>query len=340
MSLNNINYIAICFLLQSRKIPMNLKMYNAYLLFCLLLLTVLEISAKTLRNRYEDRRQKRAVVESSECQQSVEQNGMTLFNAGIKTLKGEGADIKGNFLGELKSIYNILEKNPNSAKNRIETGLVKINNSISLPETPDALKTELIRLYTSNAIYSFLNSALNQHACTNKPSLADFDKNIAAYATALFAVLLYWPELNTCSQTTYRGFNVSDIQKTLEDYEQGNNIVFTTFTSSSIEEDEAFNFMKDTVKNILLVFNNSQDSVWKPRDIAAYSDYVIEKECLYPPAAKFRVTSIPRNVSKHGKAYHEIHLQIVEETPSDNTSLVQFSGYIILFSMFLTSTFT
>lgn len=108
---------------------MNLRMDNVYFLFCLLFLTVFEISAKTLRNRYEDRRQKRAVVESSECQQSVEQNGMTLFNAGIKTLKGESADIKGNFLGELKSIYNILEKKLKQRKEQNRNRIEKNNSN-------------------------------------------------------------------------------------------------------------------------------------------------------------------------------------------------------------------
>nr|XP_022296037.1 uncharacterized protein LOC111105874 [Crassostrea virginica] len=318
---------------------MNLVMDNVYLLFCLLSLMVFEMSAKTLRNRYEGKRQKRAIVESSECQQSVARNGMTLFNAGIKTLKGEGADINGNFLGELKSIYNILENNPNSASDRIEEGLRNLNDYRSFPKTPAELKPKLIELYTSKVYHTELNTALNQHACTNKPSLADFDKGIAAYATALFAVLLYWPELNTCSQTTYRGVSVPNIQETLKDYQEGDDVVYKAFTSSSIEEDVAFDFMKDPVKNILLVFDNSQNNFWKPRDIETYSEYTKEKECVYPPAAKFRVTSIPRNFSKNGKAYHEIHLQIVEETPTDNTSLVQFSGYTILFSMFLTSTF-
>ena len=325
--------------------PMNLKMDNVYLLFCLLSLMVFEMSAKTLQNRNECKRQKRAIVESSECQQSIAQTGMTLFNIGIGTLKEDGTDIDGNFFGKLKLIYNRLESNPKSATVKIEEELGKFKNkedecSKTLHIDSANLKSELIRLYTCPDYYTNLNNALNQHSCTYKKLPLDDDENaLAAYATALFAVLIYWPELNTCSEITYRGFSVSNIKETLKYYKEGNIVVFKAFTSSSTIESEAFKFMTHSVKNILLVFDNSQNNFWKPRDIKPHSVFKYEKECLYPPAAKFRVTSIPRIVSKEGKDYREIHLQTVEETPTDTTSLLQFSGYTILCSIFLTSTF-
>mgnify|MGYP003685516377 CR=1 FL=1 len=74
-------------------------------------------------NFYLDRnmhgRQKRDAVETSSCKREIKKNGMSLLNFGIKKLTLGKVNPKGDFFGSLKSVYDIIQADRNTAKSRI-----------------------------------------------------------------------------------------------------------------------------------------------------------------------------------------------------------------------------
>jgi hypothetical protein len=69
-----------------------------------------------------------------------------------------------------------------------------------------------------------------------------------------------------------------------------------------------------TDKNIFLIIDNSENSLWRPKGIDDYSD-LEESKFLFPPAAKFKVKSDPvkKTVStgRGKRTFYEVKLKLV-----------------------------
>ena len=276
-------------------------------------------------------RQKRDAVETFSCKQKIGKNGMSLFNYGIDKLATGTVNPIGDFFGSLKSVYDIIQADRSAAKMRIGDGLQRsFGNSYSslLNKATDVNKLEsaLVYMYTEDHIYPDLNAALRQHDCTYK-ALTLKDRDMAAYATALLTILLYWESLPEYSKTTYRLYGgLTNISEALKKYELGSTVVFPAFTSSSVSP--LLQFAK-SYKNILLEIDNSQPSFWTPNDIVKHSAYPEETELLYPSLAEFRVMSKPEIITDNGKVFYKIRLQLQENAASmDAASPVQGSGHL------------
>ena len=192
------------------------------------------------------------------------------------------------------------------------------------------VESALVYMYTEEHIYEDLNVALRQHDCTEK-SLTSAEYNLAAYATALLATLLYWQTLPEYSGTTFRVIgHVPNIDQALEKYEVGSNVVFPAFTSSSRVPLLHFGTSDEF---ILLEIDNSQHSFWSPNDIAKLSDITGEQELLYPCLAEFKVMSRLAKKPYEDKYYHTIQIQLVENGNSLSDDAIPFgrSGQLDFF---------
>ena len=169
---------------------------------------VIALTANFYLDRKMHERQKRDAVETSSCKNEIQKNGMSLLNDGIDTLTKGTANTKGDFFGSLKSVYDIIRADRYAARKIIGEGLQqsfsKSNVSLyDLTKDINMLESAIVYMYTDIHIYVYLNAALREHNCTKKTLLSK-DYNIAAYATALLATLLYWQNLPEYSGTTFR----------------------------------------------------------------------------------------------------------------------------------------
>lgn len=266
------------------------------------------------------RRYKRALVETSECKKEIENNGMDLINYGIEVLTKGAVKIKQcPFVDSLQSVFNFLQQNRNDIKRKIAEALkqrYRIGYQTLINKAKDLSKLEgtLVYMYTDNDIYKDLNFALSQHKCTKK-TLEQKDKELAPYAAALLATLLYWTKLPGYGDATYRmiGNVRGGINSALKSYQQGKSVVFPAFTSSTNLMNATFNFIgPSSDNNILLIFDNSSPSLWRPKAIQGYSKYPTEAEFLYPSVAEFKVLSNPlKKEYVKGTFYYQIRLQLV-----------------------------
>nr|XP_034317445.1 uncharacterized protein LOC105340770 isoform X2 [Crassostrea gigas] len=266
------------------------------------------------------RRSKRAIVETSECKKEIENDGMDLINYGMEVLtKGAVKKNQCSFVDSLKSVFDFLQQHRNDIKQRIAEALKKryrtgYQTLIKKAKDLSKLEDTLVYMYTDDDIYGDLNFALSQHKCTKK-TLEQKDKELAPYAAALFATLLYWEKLPGYKGKTYRmiGNVRGDMTSALKSYQKGKSVVFPAFTSSTNLINAAFNFIgHSTDNNILLIIDNSTPSLWRPKDIQKYSKYPTEREFLYPSVAEFQILSNPvKKVYVKGTSYYEIRLQLV-----------------------------
>nr|XP_022296006.1 uncharacterized protein LOC111105848 [Crassostrea virginica] len=301
---------------KARKNNMGFR-FNWIFLFTLLLASMVIARPENFSSdRNVHKRQKRDAVETSSCKQEIEKCGMSLFNYGIDKLTTGTVNPIGDFFGSLKSVYDIIQADRNTAKMRIGEGLKNsFPNSTTTFETKDVnqLESALVYIYTDDNIYPDLNAALRQHDCTYK-ALTLKDKDMAAYATALLTTLLYWESLPEYTKTTYRVFgSLTNINEALKKYELGSTVVFPAFTSSAVSPLPQF---ANSDENILLEIDNSQPSFWTPTDIAKLSRYPSETELLYPSLAEFKVMSKPENETDNGKVFYKIRLQLQGDAAS------------------------
>nr|XP_022296577.1 uncharacterized protein LOC111106262 [Crassostrea virginica] len=300
----------------------------------LLAVMVLALPPNYSLHNHEHKRIKRAAVETSSCKQDIEKNGMSLFNEGIYNLTLNNMTLEGDFFGSLKSVFDIIQNDRAVAKMRIEIGLKRsfMNSYDSLntkAKNVNDLESALVYMYTEDYIYRYLNGVLRNHSCTYK-KLEQKDRDMAAYATALLATLLYWKNLPAYSGTTFRVIEpVLNIKDELQKYEDllNSSVVFPAFSSSS--KCPLLSFV-DSREFILLEIDNSQNSFWSPKDIADQSKYPDENELLYPSSAEFKVMSIPQKIDRRNKIYHKIHLKLEGngDSVTDKTSPIRGSGYL------------
>ena len=90
-------------------------------------------------------------------------NRMSLFNYGIDKLTTGTVNPIGDFFRSLKSVYDIIQADRNTAQMRIGEGLKNsFPNSTTTLETKDVnqLESALVYIYTHDYIYPDLNAAL------------------------------------------------------------------------------------------------------------------------------------------------------------------------------------
>ena len=321
-----------------------------YLFTLLLVVIVHTLTANDALSHKKHRRQKRAFVEDLKCKQDIIKNGMSLIKWGIEKITNRTANLQGGFFESLRLVFNEMQRNKSATKSIIEEGLKSSypeahTSLVEKINVSESLESALIWLYTkdntSSAFYKSVNDALSNHNCTfTEPTKQSQDQ--AAYTTALLATLLYWKDVKGYSGVTYRMIgNVSDIVHDLKKFQKGSNVVFPAFTSSSSNQSVAYNFSKPFPKdNILLVMDNSQPSLLRPRDIKDISQFPTEKECLYPSLAEFKVMSYPmkKTIIIYPKkiSYYEVKLQLVGDGYiSVNTGPVQGSVYLRVFAILI-----
>ena len=219
---------------------------------------------------------------------------------------------KSTFLYLTKEMYKLLERDWEYVQHTIRECLypfdMMVADHVAEASSADDLKERLIWIYTCNRVYKEVNAALRRASETEFP-VSD-DLLLSLYSLFLTAVLLHWTELKRVQATTFRGLTLPEDQANL--YQRGTKFHWLPFTSSTREKSQAiqFSFHEDTGLSALFVINNSDVSVWSPRDIVPYSingpDFL---EVVHPSCAKFLVTDV-----KELSDYTEYHIQLLSNT--------------------------
>ncbi|CAC5356724.1 unnamed protein product [Mytilus coruscus] len=204
-----------------------------------------------------------------------------------------GIKIKGRYSDAVREFYNNMTANLTAFEN-IKSNLSKIFKDTEFlikkfkndSKNGKSSQGLLIYLYTtnsSNPIYYKLNEILRNHYanCNNKTITAE-DRHIAPYAAALTATLMHWENIRATTNATYRGINRYI-------YHPGNSVVLISFTSSSLNINQAKRYGNITFYNI--TNNGISDKAWQPKMISEFSAAPNEQEALYPPGSIFKITA-------------------------------------------------
>lgn len=236
------------------------------------------------------------IEDDRSCQEKIRCNGIELINRGV-TMLYPNITIEGRYYKALKEFYdfmsndsmafsniiNHLEKEFNDTIPLMEKGMSKFKNT----EYENSSHALLVYLYTTksnySSIYYTLNSILRNHSenCNNK-SITGTDENIAPYAAALSATLLYWDKLKPATEITYRGINRNIIH-------QNDSIIFISFTSSSLDRKQAQEYGNMTFYTI--TNDNQTNPISQPKLVYNFSAEPNEQEALYPPGSVFNKVS-------------------------------------------------
>jgi len=94
-------------------------------------------------------------------------------------------------------------------------------------------------------------------------------------------------------QDVYRGVNVNLVKKYPQKYKKGNEIIWYTFTSTTLDISKVQNFLQreknESKEGTIFTLNNANLS---GRDIRFYSRHKEEVEVLFPPGSRFSIISI------------------------------------------------
>lgn len=230
------------------------------------------------------------------CKEKIRCDGIELINRGV-TMLYPNISIRGRYLKALEDFYYFMSNDSMALSNitkhlanefndthlLIEKGNRKFNNTIYENST----QALLVYLYTTkskySSIYYTLNSILRNHSenCNNK-SITGTDESIAPYAAALTSTILYWDKLKPATEITYRGINRNIIH-------QNDSIIFISFTSSSLDRKQAWEYGNMTFYTI--TNDNQTDPISQPKLVYNFSAKPNEQEALYPPGSVFNKVS-------------------------------------------------
>ena len=91
-------------------------------------------------------------------------------------------------------------------------------------------------------------------------------------------------------------------------YPVGQDIMFTTFVSSTDTEKVAFDWAKEGgAKGTVFIMDNSAETPSRPRNIMEYSVFPDEREYLYTVGAEFRVTKVEER-----EGTRVVHLELLK----------------------------
>ncbi|XP_053393441.1 uncharacterized protein LOC123564842 [Mercenaria mercenaria] len=173
------------------------------------------------------------------------------------------------------SVYVVCEENYN-----------KIKKSRNRQEFFQAI----INTYTmeENYMYTYLNMAFRrQRETAYKPTGNDL--SLGPYAVMYQMLLLFWPELQRESRTTYRKMLLTKADA--DQYLVGKRFVWQSIVSSTTALQHAIPFPTcgpEGEQSVIFTIDNKANSQWKPRNIEKYAMYM-ERERTYPAGAKFQV---------------------------------------------------
>ena len=172
--------------------------------------------------------------------------------------------------------------------------LSAMNDHSPRTDSEKAFFIELVKLYTSNHVYSALNKALRREGQRGQYRPTGDDLALAPYALSLDVILFHWKELKPVSKTTYRRMkNMKD--EDLKKYAKGTQFVWLSFVSSSLVKEAIEGF-----GDILFEISNDTPGAehWQPRDISSISEISHEVEALYPVGVEFLVTDVRNRIIK------------------------------------------
>lgn len=237
------------------------------------------------------------IEDDRSCQEKIRCNGIELINRGV-TMLYPNITIEGRYYKALKEFYDFMSNDPMAFSNIINHLEKEFNDTIPLMEKgmskfknteyENSSHALLVYLYTTksnySSIYYTLNSILRNHLenCNNK-SITGTDENIAPYAAALSATLLYWDRLTPATEITYRGIN-RNIR-----YQNDSIIILISFTSSSLDRKQAWEYGNKTFYTI--TNDNQTNPMWQPKLVYNFSAEPNEQEALYPPGSVFKKVS-------------------------------------------------
>jgi len=161
---------------------------------------------------------------------------------------------------------------------------------------------QLLQIYTSDKVYAHLNSCLRND---DEPYMMI----ASGYIHELREVFRTDNDsiLTSFKGQVYRGIHVPNPASILKNYKKDGELVWSSFTSTSVKKNAADSFghgTKSISYEIMCSANiDGNKAKYAPADIAPYSVFPKEAEVLFPPHVKFRVVNIKGN---------EVQLETVE----------------------------
>ncbi|XP_052076148.1 uncharacterized protein LOC127714172 [Mytilus californianus] len=236
---------------------------------------------------------------NEKCHVKIERDGIALINKGITIMYKDIKFDRGYYVtvehfykkmiadkDALNKIITNLRRVFSEDDLLLKDGREKFKISDTYESTAEQTQSLLIYLYTTdskNSLYSYLNKVLRDHSenCNSK-TISAREEYLAPYAAALTATLLHWKNLKSTKTTTYRGIRITIC-------ETNDPIIWLSFTSSSISENEAADFGRVTTYTIT---NNAVHNKWRPKLISEYSAKPEQQEALYHPGSVFKFNNV------------------------------------------------
>jgi len=161
----------------------------------------------------------------------------------------------------------------------IDTINICLSQRISNEQTAIRLYTHESRL-VDKSLYKLLNMDL-----INQQEDRNFTKNWKYYLYYLFKGLKEIPCESV--KTVYRGVPKNVTKEYPERYEVGNTVIWYTFTSTSIIQKTADEFIKNQPASTLFIIHNV--TAWSLKSLSEFSK---EEEYLLPPTTTFKIKKI------------------------------------------------
>jgi len=163
---------------------------------------------------------------------------------------------------------------------------------------------QLLRIYTSDKIYKKLNSCLRNDDEEYMKMSAGFIYELREVFRTDHSILSFY------QGEVYRGIYMPDPANFLKGYKKDGELVWASFTSTSVKKNAADNFGQGANSisfEIMCSANiNNKKAKYAPADIAPYSVFPMEAEVLFPPHTKFRVVNIKKDKG------NQVHLETTE----------------------------
>ena len=145
---------------------------------------------------------------------------------------------------------------------------------------------QLYNRYDNTNYDSKFHFALNRSLSTDNYIASSFsleDLALLAYGVLLNSILMYWGELYTTGETTYRGVYLSD--KELSLYREGCTFTWFGFNSCCLTRENAHG-------NVIFVIDNRHTSVYGAKVVSSTKYFTLSNHYLYPSGVQFRVDRV------------------------------------------------
>jgi len=192
--------------------------------------------------------------------------------------------VNDNFKSTLQDVYNYIAGNWKPVNDKICKDFKAYGDTFcTATTTMNEFFQKVIRTYNDDSLFG-VDKALTRQGIIYGYSPTSEEMTVGAYALTLDAILMYWGSLETITYTTYSGVNIEESED-MAKYQIGTTFTWLTFTSASITESETFK-----LKNTLFVIDNSQESLWQPKDVRGIQNIRGDIDVMYPVGTQFRIT--------------------------------------------------